>query len=148
MSLHILDILNYTLTHCSQPSSRMSQTMEITIINLCPHALVVYDRNVANVLLSLPGAEKPCRVRHRNLVFGFIKGIPVRYSEYGAFENLPEPIEGSVFVVSGMVARVLMMRGDRRDDIYTPDITPRSGIRDSQGRPVGCRGLRKLVDIS
>ena len=56
--------------------------------------------------------------------------------EYGEVTFPPEREEGTVFIVSGMVNDALP---DERTDITSPGEL----IRDADGKPIGCKGLRK-----
>jgi hypothetical protein len=56
---------------------------------------------------------------------------------FGRVENLPEPEDGVLCVVSRAAAEA---EPDRTDLAY-PDIP----VRDSQGRVVGCRGLARVM---
>ena len=51
-------------------------------------------------------------------------------------EGLPEPKEGTIFIVSALVAGAVK----DRDDLVVPNDT----IRDGEGRIVGCKNLAKI----
>lgn len=63
-----------------------------------------------------------------------LSGIPIYEAVYGDVVGLPEEKDGVVYIVSGMVNAAAEGRGD----VYSPG----SLIRDDEGRPVGCRGLK------
>lgn len=55
---------------------------------------------------------------------------------FGKVENLPEPQEGVVYVVSALVAQAV----PDREDVFIPDDT----VRDEQGRIIGVRALARV----
>ena len=66
---------------------------------------------------------------------GWIDGIPVVKTEYGAVEGLPEPVEGTSYVVSSITAAAVPYRRD----VFVPTRL----LRDDKGRIVGCAALGK-----
>ena len=64
---------------------------------------------------------------------GDINGIPVNLSVFGEISGLPAPVEGTVYVVSRIVAEACK----NRDDLLIVDDT----VRDEDGRIIGCRAL-------
>lgn len=73
-----------------------------------------------------------------------INGVRVRQKVLGeyAVDGLPDPVEGIVFIVSGMVRDSLCFLPARihRLDVYAPD-TGSDAIRNEQGHIVAVRGL-------
>lgn len=63
--------------------------------------------------------------------------IKVNSTSFGEVEGLPEPQEGTIFIVSALVAQAL--RGVR-DDLVIPDDT----VRDEQGRIIGCKSFARV----
>ena len=98
------------------------------IINLTPHTI-----NVINSV-TLPPSGEVARVEMVSSPTEPIEGIPSVRTEWGEVANLPEPVEGVVLLVSGMVAQAVP-----REDV----VSPGELVRDEQGRPIGCRGLRR-----
>jgi len=60
--------------------------------------------------------------------------IPTVTTNYGEVTGLPPTKEGTVYIVSGLVAQQAP-----RDDVFSPGPL----VRDNQGRVVGCTGLRR-----
>lgn len=87
-------------------------------INLTPHAI-----NLANadgeITLTIPASGQTARIASTQTVVGEINGIPVRRTDWGQVEGLPEAQEGVVFVVSTLVAQAV-----RRADVVSPDTGP------------------------
>lgn len=105
----------------------------IRLINLTPHDISIHhEGGVIKVLKS----GYVARVSEKKEVCaGLIQ--PTYTVTYGDIE-VPDPVDGYVFVVSSVVLNALIEKGTTRDDIYAVG----SPIRDEQGRPIGCDGLR------
>ena len=102
----------------------------MTIINLTPHTLnFVFDEKT----IDIEPSGSIARVSTKDTMMNPINGIPVFRTEYGEIENLPDPCEGTVYVVSSLVAA----RCPERDDVFVPG----RPIRDEQGRIIGSAGL-------
>ena len=54
---------------------------------------------------------------------------------YGAIEGLPEPKDGTIYIVSSMVMSLAIKHG--RTDVYSPS----DFVRDGDGKIVGCKSL-------
>ena len=103
------------------------------IVNLTPHTIVVI-RDSGNVVI--PASGQVARVSVSSVQDGDIDGIPVFVSKFGDVDGLPAPQDGTVFLVSTLVAG----RVKDRDDIFVPN----DFVRDSDGRIIGCRSLGRL----
>lgn len=64
------------------------------------------------------------------------KIIPVTGTSYGEVEGLPAPSEGTIYIVSSLVAS----RCKDRTDVFIPN----ESVRDDKGRIVGCRSLGRV----
>lgn len=73
------------------------------------------------------------RVSVKTATVGKIDGIPVTKSVYGEVMDLPEPEEGTIYIVSALVAG----RVPEREDVFIPN----ESIRDEKGRIVGCKSI-------
>ena len=105
--------------------------MSITIKNYTPHELTfVDDQN--EVILKVPSSGI-ARAAQSRFTVGTINGIPVNKTSFGQVENLPEPEEGVILVVSALTAQACPERGD----VYITD----DAVRDEAGRIIGCRAL-------
>ena len=94
------------------------------IINLTPHVIRVIT---SQGVVEFP-SEGTARVSQTNKTLapvhatgadGVVNAIPVARPEYGEVTGLPAPEEGTIVVVSTMIADA--MRGSGRADIYVPD---------------------------
>lgn len=105
--------------------------MNMKIINLTPHAINLV-RN-GQIVETLPAAALPARVSVSAEIVGEINGFEIRKNVYGQVVNLPEREEGTVYIVSALVAQA----AKDRDDILVTD----GAIRDADGKIIGCTGF-------
>lgn len=105
-----------------------------TFVNLTPHALNVHRAD--GEVLTIPPSGVVARVSSTSKVVEVIEGVEVSEGVFGEVLDLPEREEGVMLVVSGMVLSAL---NGSRDDILAPGEL----VRDKDGRPIGCRGLRR-----
>jgi hypothetical protein len=124
---------------------------KVKLVNLTPHQLNIYDPSGEAVILSIPpppaGTPIP-RVSIRAETVGTINvngiSIPVRKIVYGDVENLPQPEEDTIYVVSTFVTLALRERGIERKDLLSPDTNPDSAVRDSSGKVIGVKYLQTV----
>lgn len=104
------------------------------IINLTPHAVTVM-KNDGSVAFTLPAAEpsKVARVGVTRKTLADVQGVVVTAATLGEIENLPDEQPGVFYVVSALLASAAPQRTDL--------LTPGELVRNSEGHPVGCRGL-------
>lgn len=57
---------------------------------------------------------------------------------FGEVEGLPETQEGTIYVVSSLVAQ----RVPNRTDVFIPN----ESVRDDQGRIIGCKSLGRIIN--
>lgn len=102
-------------------------------VNLTPHALNIHT---GNGVVTLAPSGTVARVATVNEEVDDVGGIPTVRTSFGEVTGLPEPVEGTVFIVSGMVASAAP-----RGDVMSPGDL----VRDESGRPCGCKGLRRSM---
>ena len=109
------------------------------MFNLTPHAVNLMDDN-NTVIATFTPAGIVARAKQVNTLIGTVDAngvpVPVYRAVYGAIENLPEPKEGCVYLVSALTAQA----AKGRDDVYVT-MDP---VRDDQGRIIGCRAFGKI----
>ena len=114
----------------------------MNIVNLTPHPIVLVGANGNRWTFPSSGV---CRVTSNAGALTDVAGIPVPVAgatTFGAIEGLPAPVDGVVFIVSGMVASALVSSGVSRPDVLVPGTGPNDGaVRDEQGRIVGVTRL-------
>lgn len=108
----------------------------MNIINLTPHAITfLADDNTIQKVIAPSGTiarASQQRTREGYITTGDVE-IPVSKCYYGEVENLPEPKEGTIYVVSVLTAQAC----PTRPDVFITD----DAVRDTDGRIIGCRGL-------
>ncbi len=102
------------------------------LVNCTPHAVVI------NGLTILPsGAVARCReiAEPRGMVDVGGVEVPLVSKRFGEVEGLPEPEDGTLFIVSALAAQAAWAAG-RRDVVCVGD-----AVRDSDGRVIGAASL-------
>lgn len=102
----------------------------MTIKNLTPHTINIVTGN-GNIEIT-PSGVIP-RVSVKTVPVGSANGIPLFRNEYGNVVDLPDPVDGTLYVVSGLLKSACPERSDL--------VVPAKQIRDEQGRIIGCEGL-------
>jgi hypothetical protein len=102
------------------------------IVNLTPHPVILCD-GFGTVIAAFPSyglawVEQSDRELFHLEVNG--QKVPVVHTEYGEITGLPDPEDGTRYIVSALVAQAA-----RRTDLLVPSDL----IRDSEGRVIGCR---------
>lgn len=104
------------------------------IVNLTPHDVVVYNGD--EVIARYPSAGA-ARVSQTDEAAGELSGVPLVRTVFGEVENLPDPQDGVMLVVSAITATAAKASGRRTDDL----LLPANPVRDAQGRIIGCRAF-------
>jgi hypothetical protein len=114
-------------------------------INLMPHPATLRPASGDDVIVAPSGiiarvASTP------GGVIGDAAGIPVYGAPtYGEVTGLPEPVEGTVYIVSGLVAAAVKAAGGRAD-VVSPGTGPQDGaVRDEKGQIVAVTRLNAAV---
>lgn len=108
------------------------------IINLTPHTLTFM--NADNRVLFTVSSSGIARATQTRVCTGAIESngfsIPVNASSYGEVSGLPDPEEGTIYIVSALTAQAVP---ERKDVFITDD-----AVRDEQGRVIGCRAIAHI----
>lgn len=102
-----------------------------TVLNLTPHVLTIVLED-GNKIEIKPSGLIP-RVSVKTVRIGEVNNIPLFRNEYGNVVDLPDPVDGTLYVVSGLLKSACPDRSDL--------VVPAKQIRDDQGRIIGCEGL-------
>ena len=102
------------------------------IKNYTPHKINIFDGG--EEIETVEPSGQTARVEMEEIDGEPVDGIPVTKSEPGEVVGLPEPEEGAIVIVSGMVEAQTT-----RPDVYSPGPL----VRDDEGKPVGCEGLKQ-----
>ncbi len=107
----------------------------MTIINLTPHALNIVTPS-GTVTVPPSGTVARCATASvaagEHWVWGH-GAIALHRTTYGEVQNLPEPVEGTLYIVSALVRAAV----PGRTDVASPGEL----VRGPDGQPVGCKGL-------
>lgn len=119
------------------------------IINLTPHTInILWELCWLNgspsghyeTLAEVEPSGQVARVTSKTVkvddveIDGFF--VPVTGTTYGEVEGLPAPEEGTIYIVSSLVAS----RVPNRTDVFIPN----ESVRDDKGRIVGCKSLGRV----
>lgn len=119
--------------------------MKANIINCTPHAIVVNSGCMdPEDSIYFPPSGHIGRVKVETKFAFDLNGIPVATQVFGEIEGLPEPVDGTFLVVSGLVLAAnkanVLIGIKPRNDLIGPDTGP-SAIRDENGRISAVRGF-------
>ena len=101
------------------------------IINLTPHTINVNDGR------SFPPSGQVARVTVSHLQVGMVDGIAIYQPTYGELVGLPDPVDGTVYLVSGQVAAAA-----KRADVVAPATGHGAAIR-KDGQTVSVPGFSR-----
>lgn len=113
----------------------------VNFVNLTPHPIVVrlHDGDV-----TFPPSGKVARVDEMpTTVVGEMGGVKIlSRTVFTAVINLPEPVEGTAFIVSGLVAGAVS-----RADVFCPATGPKDGaIRNDKGHIIAVVALKATTN--
>lgn len=113
------------------------------LVNLTPHDINILDGNNNIILVIKPsGLVTRCsilteQVQSLEVIDGKkIISVPIITTRVDRVNNLPDPEEGTLFIVSALVAQSVK----DRDDILTSENT----LRDYTGKVIGCQSLTRV----
>lgn len=110
---------------------------DIQLINLTPHTVTIVDEE-SRKILEVPPSGQVARVEVMREPVGTLNGVPLVHNRYGDVQGLPEPREGTVYIVSLVVLQALQ---GKRNDVVAPDTSPAGAVRDEEGRIIGVKAF-------
>ena len=105
---------------------------ELTLVNLTQHTITLVVEG-ETIVVQPTGIE--VRVS-QEVVPTEVTGL--YRTTLGTVENMPEPVEGTLYIVSSMVLSALR---DVRSDVYAPLTAPGWAIRNDAGQIIAVPGL-------
>ena len=103
------------------------------LINLTPHIINIIT---PFGVIDIPTSGTVARCSQSNEQIAVINGIPVTKQVFAEVVDLPEPQEGTFYIVSRLVAAAVPERVDL--------LIPGPLVRGETGQPIGCNGLSVL----
>jgi len=110
----------------------------MNIVNCTPHPVVWVREDGAKQVFE-PSGTVP-RLETVTEEAGTIDNIPLVRNTLGKVVDLPEPVNGIVYIVSFLVCQAC----PDRTDLIAPDTTPASVVRDENGRIIGVKRFQKV----
>lgn len=107
----------------------------MTIINLTPHA-INFLREDNSVLATIEPSGTIARASQTREAVGEVNGIVVNQCSYGSVTGLPDPQDGTIYLVSALTAQAC----PERSDVFITD----DAVRDENGRIIGCRAIARI----
>lgn len=112
----------------------------MNFVNLTPHTINLIDIfDNSRVHKSIPSSGTVARVLVTYTPIKYIDGIVIQQSSYSDVVDLPDPQEGTIFIVSNIVLQAIVNTG--RTDVFAPGEL----LRNLDGQPIGCRGLQSPI---
>ena len=101
------------------------------LVNLIGHEITISGYG------TLPKAENPCFVETEQIIMGKLSGIPIAKTDFKEIVNLPEPEDGTYYIVNRIVMDYVPFN---REDVFCVD-TGTTAIRDENGQVVAVTQL-------
>jgi len=112
------------------------------LVNLTPHPISLANQ-AGEIILTVPTSGTIARVSTEQVDTGFIvAGLPVVRNIMGSVTDLPEPVEGTFFIVSLFVLSAIV----GRQDVVAPD-TGSTCVRNSAGHIQAVRQLLAAEEV-
>ena len=100
-------------------------------VNLLGHDITISGH------ATLPKCDNPCFVETQQMIIGKLGGVPIAKTEFMKIVNLPEPEDGTYFIVSRIAMDYVPFK---REDVFCVD-TGSTAIRDENGQVVAVTQL-------
>jgi len=103
------------------------------ILNLTPHPITICDA-AGNILKVIPPSGQIARLSAKTVRTGeTVDDVPLSKTVFGEPDGLPEPENGTLYIVSQLIKSALPQRTDL--------VVPAEVVRDDKGNIVGCQSL-------
>ena len=100
-------------------------------VNLIGHDITISGH------ATLPKCNNPCRVETQQMIIGKLGGVPIAKTEFMKIVNLPEPEDGTYYIVSRIAMDYVPFK---REDVFCVD-TGSTAIRDENGHVIAVTQL-------
>jgi hypothetical protein len=108
----------------------------MSIVNCTPHAIVLFNGDIIAYTIEPSGAT--VRLLESDKTCDDVYGVPCVERTYCALAGLPDPVDGTYYLVSIVVLGAAKALG--RTDCISPD-TGAGCVRDAAGKILGTRGF-------
>jgi len=112
---------------------------KMRIKNLTPHTVNVVGEN-GTVVFTVEPSGIVARCQATTVVIGEVSvdGVtfPMTETKFGELQDMPDPEEDTIFIVSTLVAQAAKGRNDV--------VIPNEVVRDEAGRIVGCKSFGRV----
>lgn len=108
---------------------------EVEVVNLTPHAINILDSD--NFIVKTFESSGIARCTCSRNQIGNVNGIAINSNYYGEVTGLPEPKDGTMYIVSALVAQAV--KYVRSDVLVTDD-----AVRNDDGQIIGCRAFARI----
>jgi hypothetical protein len=109
------------------------------IINLTPHEVVVYDGNMGIIGRYPSDGVARARATYESDDKS-VNGVPLVHVTFGDPVDLPDPVDGTMYIVSLITAQAAESVGRITSDLL---ITAQP-VRDESGQIIGCTAFTQL----
>ena len=100
-------------------------------VNLIGHDITISGH------ATLPKCDNPCRVETQQMSIGKLAGVPIAKTEFMKIMNLPDPEDGTYYIVSRIAMDYVPFK---REDVFCVDTGP-TAIRDENGQVIAVTQL-------
>ena len=100
-------------------------------VNLIGHDITISGH------ATLPKCDNPCRVETQQMIIGKLAGVPIAKTEFMKIMNLPDPEDGTYYIVSRIAMDYVPFK---REDVVCVDTGP-TAIRDENGQVIAVTQL-------
>jgi len=106
----------------------------MTFINCTPHPITLLGSD-NEVVMTLPKGEVVPRLSQSTKEVDVVEGVSITETSFGEIQDLSEPKEGVLLIVSRLVLTACPSRKDL--------VVPNELVRDSDGNIKGCKSLAR-----
>lgn len=106
----------------------------MTFVNCTPHPIRLLGSD-NQVVLSLPRGEVIPRLSQSTRQVDVVNRVPITETQFGETQDLPDPQEGTLLIVS----RLVLTANPDRNDL----VVPNELVRDTEGNIIGCQSLAR-----
>ena len=104
-----------------------------SFINLTPHEVKVLDQN--GQIQTIPASGEVARISTSFEVDDVVNGVAIGHTKYSGVTGLPDPVTGTIYIVSLILLKALPDRTDL--------VAPNELVRDEKGLVLYAKSLTR-----